>query len=170
MKPAFILLSALLLGACACLLVLSGCKKEEAETDQTPKPADSGEIRFVNELTETDLWILPDTEENRQLPSGTPTVNDLAREGEVALSLEALGGPGLYAVHMFDADGMYFGAAEVPLEAGYTLRFRRQDYGWVLDITDRDGKPVDTLDVFGAMWAGDGGDDLELEDSEGIDG
>ena len=109
----------------------------------------------------TDLWILPDTEENRQLPFSTPTVDELAGGGEVSLSLEALGGPGRYAIHMFDADGMYFGVNEVPLEAGYTLRFRRQDYGCVLDITDRDGKQVDSLDVFGAMWAGDGGDDLE---------
>ena len=166
MKPAFILLTTLLLGASACLLLFSGCKKEEAENG--PDPADSGEILFVNELAETDLWILPDTEENRQLPYSTPTVDDLARGGEVSLSLEALGGPGLYTVHMFDADGMYFGVNEVPLEAGYTLRFRRQDYGLVLDITDKDGKPVDSLDVFGAMWAGDGGDDLE--DSGEIDG
>ena len=99
--------------------------------------------------------------------SGSPALG-LAPAGEISLSLEALGGPGRYVIHMFDADGMYFGVNEVPLEAGYTLRFRRQDYGCVLDITNKDGKPVDSLDVFGAMWAGDGGDDLE--DSGEIDG
>ena len=159
MKPSLILLSLLLLGAS--VLLLTACREKEPEPagSETADPTEDGEITFVNKVETTDVWILPDTEKNRDLPYSTPTIDELETDGESSLSLSSLGGPGKYVIHMFSADGMYYGADEVPLEAGYTLTFRRQDWGWALDVADRDGKLVDSLEVFGAMWAGDGGGD-----------
>ena len=143
------ILTVLLVGAA----FLFGCRKKEPDDD----------ILFINEVEQTDVWILPDTEANRDLPYSTPTIDELEENGQSRLSLQALGGPGMYVVHMFAAEGMYYGVYEVPLEAGYTLKFRRQDWGWMLDVTDKHGKDVASLEVFGAMWAGDGGGD-ELDD------
>ena len=148
-------LAALLVGA----TILFGCRAEIKDVGTT----DNDDILFINEVEQTDVWILPDTEANRDLPYSTPTIDELEENGQSRLSLQELGGPGMYVVHMFAAEGMYYGVYEVPLEAGYTLRFRRQDWGWMLDITDKHGKDVASLEVFGAMWAGDGGGD-ELDD------
>ncbi|MBE6726512.1 MAG: hypothetical protein E7576_15190 [Ruminococcaceae bacterium] len=165
MKPSLLILASLLIGAAAFLL--AGCRKNAPDVGVNPETPTVGgaesadEILFVNEVEKTDVWILPDTEENRDLPYSTPTVNDLEENGEIRLSLSSLGGPGTYVVHMFSEDGMYYGAAGVPIEGGYTLRFRRQDWSWTLEVSDGLGNPVGSYEVFGAMWAGDGGDDLE---------
>ncbi len=116
-----------------------------------------GTVTFINEVEETDVWILPDTEENRELPYSRPTIDDLALNGTSDVSLEA---DGDYVIHMFSSDGMYYGVEGVALRAGDTVRFVRQGFGCALEVTDGEGDPVSSYEVFGAMWAGDGGDDL----------
>ena len=114
-------------------------------------------VSFINEVEETDVWILPDTEENRKLPYSSPTIDDLALNGTSDVSLEA---DGDYVIHMFSSDGMYYGVEGVALRAGDTVRFVRQGFGFALEVTDGEGDPVSSYEVFGAMWDGDGGDDL----------
>ena len=116
-----------------------------------------GTVTFINEVEETDVWILPDTEENRKLPYSRPTIDDLALNGTSEVSLEAEGD---YVFHMFASGGMYYGVEGVALRAGGTVRFVRQGFEFALEVTGGEGNPVSSYEVFGAMFDGASGDDL----------
>lgn len=118
-------------------------------------PVDDGSVvTFRNEVEKTDVWILPDTEENRKLSVwGTATIGGLEKDKSAEVSLFALGGPGQYLVHMITPDEMYFGVSDIKLDAGYTMRFYLADeeyHVWMLEVKDADGNAVDDLEVFGA--------------------
>jgi hypothetical protein len=159
LKQSAIFFLCLLIGACT--LIFHGCiKVKPADPDPPgsvePAPAedDGSVITFVNEREETDIWILPDTDENRKLSLwGAPTIDDLGEGKQAELSLSALGGPGLYVIHMINPDGMYYGVSEVRIEAGYTLVFRTGDWvgAYELEVRDADGETVKVYEVFGAM-------------------
>ncbi len=115
---------------------------------------DGSVVTFRNEVEKTDVWILPDTEENRKLSVwGTATIGGLEKDKSAEVSLFALGGPGQYLVHMITPDEMYFGVSDIKLDAGYTMRFYLADeeyHVWMLEVKDADGNAVDDLEVFGA--------------------
>ena len=115
---------------------------------------DGSVVTFRNEVEKTDVWILPDTEENRKLSVwGTATIGGLEKDKSAEVSLFALGGSGQYLVHMITPDEMYFGVSDIKLDAGYTMRFYLADeeyHVWMLEVKDADGNAVDDLEVFGA--------------------
>ena len=115
---------------------------------------DGSVVTFRNEVEKTDVWILPDTEENRKLSVwGTATIGGLEKDKSAEVSLFALGGPRQYLVHMITPDEMYFGVSDIKLDAGYTMRFYLADeeyHVWMLEVKDADGNAVDDLEVFGA--------------------
>ena len=111
-------------------------------------------ITFINEVEETDLWILPDTAENRKLSLwGTATAADV-NDGEARpITLEGFESPAQAVLHMITMDEMYFGVTDVPLADGYTLRFIADPEWpavWYLQVTDAEGAEIAMLEVFGA--------------------
>ena len=132
----------------------SGSAGSESSGGETSLVDDGSVVTFRNEVEKTDVWILPDTEENRKLSVwGTATIGGLEKDKSAEVSLFALGGPGQYLVHMITPDEMYFGVAGIKLDAGYTMRFYLADeeyHVWMLEVKDADGNAVDDLEVFGA--------------------
>ena len=163
MKQYAIFFLCLLIGACS--LIFCGCIKvkpadpdppgsDEPAIPAAPAEDDGSVITFINKREETDVWILPDTDENRKLSLwGTPTIKALGEGKQAELSLSALGGPGMYVIHMINPDDMYYGVSEVRIEAGYTLVFRTGDWvgAYELEVRDADGETVKVYEVFGAM-------------------
>ncbi|MBQ1356122.1 MAG: hypothetical protein IIY72_06535, partial [Solobacterium sp.] len=89
----------------------------------------AGTITFVNEVTDTDVWILADTEENRKTTVwGTPAVRGLKVNTETEAQLCEPAENGLYLIRMISAGKMYFSADDVVLEDGWTIRFRVGKY------------------------------------------
>jgi hypothetical protein len=140
MKRKALLAACLLLGAC-----LSGCT---AAKDAKPAAA----IAFVNEAEEADLWIVPDTPENRKTTVwGTATASGLGLNETAAVSLDALGGPGTYLIRMIGRRGMYYEVNGVVLEDGYTVRLRTgPGLEVTVEVTDADGETVATYEGFAA--------------------
>ena len=152
------LTTGLLLGGCAAGRPAGSSDSEpqssESSGGETSLVDDGSVVTFRNEVEKTDVWILPDTEENRKLSVwGTATIGGLEKDKSAEVSLFALGGPGQYLVHMITPDEMYFGVAGIKLDAGYTMRFYLADeeyHIWMLEVKDADGNAVDDLEVFGA--------------------
>ena len=151
-KPALIVLLLLLLAlGCAC-----GGEEPSADPDPPADPAPAADevfITFRNEVETADIWLLPQTEENRHSSLwGTATLSELATGAESQVSLTALGGPGTYILLAIDVEEMYYEASDVELAAGYTLRLSESDDPWTvtLDVTDASGAQVASYSVFAA--------------------
>ena len=143
-----------LLAVCMLALFAAGCTREEEPAPEVPA---AGTVIFVNEVTDTDVWILAGTEENRKTTVwGTPAVRGLKVNTETEAQLCEPAENGLYLIRMISAGKMYFSADDVALEDGWTMRFRVGEYyndnpvSWVLEVTDTEGNPVETYEVFGA--------------------
>lgn len=109
-------------------------------------------VTFINETVDADIWIIPDTEANRKTSLwGAASIRDLAVNESAPVSLDALGGPGLYLFRAIDVNDGFYEAAGVFLDAGYTLRFTAgggRPAEAVLEILDADGNLTDTRSVF----------------------
>ena len=149
--------------AAVCLLtglMLTGCGE---------KPPEKAEITFFTDIAGVEVWIAPQTEGGPDLfTEGAPTVT-ADREGEQRLSLDALGGPGLYGIMAYDPGGGVYSAEDVPLEAGAVLRLVDRDYPAEakIEVTDAKGKTVYTCSAFAGLWGGDVLDDLDDLDDPG---
>ena len=140
-----------LVWAAACLLLglaLFGCRAEEKTEDTNVVKM---MIPFANEVTDTDVWILPATEDNKKTSLwGKATLEKLPAGEEGAFSLEELGGSGLYLFRAIDTSGGFYAANDVFLDEGYSLRFTTEG-GFseaVLEVRDAQGVVVDTRSVF----------------------
>ena len=142
-----------------CVLIgslLFGCGKTEqpAVTEApTPVPDSGAAIVFVNGLQQADVWILPETEKNLKTTVwGTATIAKLDTDGEQRLSLDALGGPGVYILRMIDTHGMYYAVDGIALEDGYTVRISRGEEppSALVEVTDSGGAAVASYTAFAA--------------------
>ncbi len=143
-----------LLTACMLILSAAGCTHEEEPAPEGPA---AGTVTFINEVTDTDIWILADTEGNRKTTVwGTPAVRGLITGAETEVQLCEPAESGRYLIRMISAKKMYFSADDVVLQDGWTVRFRAGEYvndnpvSWALEVTDVNGNPVETYEVFGA--------------------
>ena len=136
-------------------LVWWGCRTKEPapETTSVLYAGEGPSITVVNELKESDFWILPDTEANRKTSLwGKAAIAGLGLNETCRLSLTALGGPGDYHLRAITPDGMYFSASGVTLEDGYVLTLKNGGFvgAYLLEVADADGVLVETYQVFGA--------------------
>ena len=141
----------LLIGLCLLAgMTLCGCGEEKADMNEPEKTGAA--VTCINETADADIWIIPDTEANRKTSLwGAAAIKDLGVNESAQISLDALGGPGLYLFRAIDADKGFYGAEGVFLDAGYTLRFTAgggHPAEAVLEILDADGNLTDTWSVF----------------------
>ena len=140
-------LSGTLLCACA-----AGGSTETADTEAVQEGSEEDMITFVNELTDLDVWILPNTEENRRTTLwGTATLGGMSEDEERQISFAALEGEVLYLVRVIDTREVYYAADSVRLEPGCTVRLSSGDGPMtaVLEVTGADGT-TETYVVFAA--------------------
>ena len=134
---------------CVCLLgLLWGCGAEEQPAPQTPE---GKTVTFTNGVTEGDLWILPQTEENRKTTLwGAASLAGVGTGESRRLPLPEPGEEGLYLFRMIDAEGFYYAADGLVLEEGWTLEINEEDGAFTLRVRDGAGEVKDDRDLFAA--------------------
>ena len=140
------------------VLTLFACQKQEEAKPEETETSTTGEmmkIRFVNEVEDTDLWILPQTEKNLKTSLwGTATVAMLKKEDAIEISIEETSDH-LYILRLIDQRGALYSANDFELHDGDTIVFDATDDDFVrarLTLLDKDGKEVKVAEeVFEGM-------------------
>jgi len=132
----------------ACILIGAGLSACTAMPELKPEAA----ITFVQEAEEADVWIIPDTEQNRKTTVwGTATIAKWNANEPRTVSLDAIGGEGTYLIRMIGTDGMFYAADGIALKNGYTVRLRvEDDLSVTVEVTDENGAPIGTYSGFAA--------------------
>ena len=137
-----LILSAVVLCACA-----SGSKSSEDLPEETVS------IGFVNSVQTADVWIIPDTEENRKTSVwGTASIKDAEPEKEYSVSILRSDGD-TYLLRMIDKDHIYYESKPVTLLEGYSIIIyssEENDQDIRLTVYDNDGKKLTDEAVFNA--------------------
>ena len=140
------------------VLTLFACQKQEEAKPEDTETSTTGEvmkIRFVNEVEDTDLWILPQTEKNLKTSLwGTATVAMLKKEDAIEVAIEETSDH-LYILRLIDQRGALYSANDFELHDGDTIVFDAIDDDFVrarLTLLDKEGKEVKVAeDVFEGM-------------------
>ena len=139
----------------ACLiaaLILCGCgKNARPETEpETSEIKTDKKAAFINGVTEADVWILPETEENRKTTVwGTPTAAKVKNGESRDFPLCEPGDGGKYLFRMIDTGHFYYSAGGILLEDGWSLEIKGEDMNeMTLEVKDKNGEIKDTYDVF----------------------
>ena len=140
------------------VLTLFACQKQEEAKPEETETSTTGEmmkIRFVNEVEDTDLWILPQTEKNLKTSLwGTATVAMLKKEDAIEVAIEETSDH-LYILRLIDQRGALYSANDFELHDGDTIVFDAIDDDFVrarLTLLDKEGKEVKVAeDVFEGM-------------------
>ena len=140
------------------VLTLFACQKQEETKPEDTETSATGEmmkIRFVNEVEDTDLWILPQTEKNLKTSLwGTATVAMLKKEDAIEVAIEETSDH-LYILRLIDQRGALYSANDFELHDGDTIVFDAIDDDFVrarLTLLDKDGKEVKVVEeVFEGM-------------------
>ena len=135
-----------------CLLTLlpfGGCKTKKQDQPETKS---IGTVTLRSSIVHADVWLLPDTEQNRKTTLwGTAAAADVKAGESRAAALCEPGGSGLYLFRMIDADGFYYAANGLTLKAGWTVEIKGSDLqAMTVEVTDETGKLQNTYDVFAA--------------------
>ena len=112
-------------------------------------------IRFINEVEDTGLWILPQTKENLKTSLwGTATVAMLKKNETIEIPIEETSDH-LYILRLIDQSGAFYAANDFELYDGDTIVFDAIDDDFVrarLTLLDKDGKEVKVAEeVFEGM-------------------
>ena len=140
------------------VLTLFACQKQEEAKPEETETSTTGEmmkIRFVNEVEDTDLWILPQTEKNLKTSLwGKATVAMLKKEDAIEVAIEETSDH-LYILRLIDQRGALYSANDFELHDGDTIVFDAIDDDFVrarLTLLDKEGKEVKVAeDVFEGM-------------------
>ena len=129
-------------------LTFFACQKQEEAKPEEAETSTTGEmmkIRFVNEVEDTDLWILPQTEKNLKTSLwGTATVAMLKKEDAIEVAIEETSDH-LYILRLIDQRGALYSANDFELHDGDTIVFDAIDDDFVrarLTLLDKEGKEV----------------------------
>ena len=141
-----LILSVVVLFACA-----SG--SSTSKDAQEVAPEETITIGFVNSVKTADVWIIPDTEENRKTSVwGTASVKNAEPEKEYPVSIPHNDGD-TYLLRMIDKDHIYYESKSVTLLEGYSLViYRNEENGRDIRLVvyDSDGKELTDESVFNA--------------------
>ncbi len=146
-----------IIACCLLLPLLFGCGSEEQGSDAEPEPVIeyTSTVSFVNELTEADLWLLPQTEENLKTSLwGTASAAKVKTGESREIRLPEPGDTGCYIFRMIDVDQYYYSANDLVLEDGWTLSIKTEDgdaQTLTVEVKDTDGAVKGTYSVFAAM-------------------
>ena len=107
-------------------------------------------VTFINGARDADIWILPDTQENRKTTLwGTATASKVKTDESRLAPLCEEGDNGRYLLRMIDTDGFYYAADSITLQDGWTLRIYETDVmASTLEVTDGSGVKQGTYEVF----------------------
>jgi hypothetical protein len=140
--------------ACAlALALLGGCGAKAPGAAETPKETPNVQtVTFINGVTDADVWILPETEQNRKTTVwGTATAAKVKTGERREAPLCAPGDEGLYMLRMIDTDHFYYSAGGITLEAGWTMEIKGDSLqSLTLEVKDETGALNAAYEVFAA--------------------
>ena len=109
------------------------------------------EFTFTSRIEEADIWIIPDTQENRKTTLwGTATIKALAQDDTAAVTIYDLSEDGKYLLRVIDHDSMYYSADAIEIPEGGSIELKELDgpMNAELEVFDADGASVATYEVF----------------------
>ena len=120
--------------------------------DWTGEIVTDTEITFVNESEKTDIWILPETNENKKTSLwGKATLAGAEQGKEYSLTVSKPESVGTYIFRAIDEDKLYYEANGITLESGCTLRLKKEGpFTFTIEVTGSDGQIIGTYSVFAA--------------------
>lgn len=126
---------------------LFGCaEKKENKTENVIK------ISVTDKVSDADIWIIPDTEENRKTTVwGTATVSTKLSDTK-AKTVEITSDTKAYLIRIIDTDETYYSADEVSLyDNGSIIITEYSDTSTVVaEVYDADGELMETYELFSA--------------------
>lgn len=112
------------------------CGKQKVQA-QPDKADDMIEISISNQVAEADIWVIPDTEENRKSSVwGSATLSKADTQGTQSNSVQIPAGTGRYLIRMIDTDGMYYAADDIVLADHQSIVIRKgeEDMSAVVEV------------------------------------
>ena len=109
------------------------------------------EISFRNEVETADVWVLPQTEENRKSSLwGSPSAGKLGVGETAELTLSNPAYAEAWLVRIIDVDKAYYAAQDLRLEDGCTvvLRSEGSKFEAVIEVLDPSGAVVSSTEAF----------------------
>lgn len=109
------------------------------------------DIKVENQLVTTDIWILPDTAENRKITVwGTATIKDFAIGDECSVGLIESDTSNAYVVNMIDEDEMYYSAVDVIINQNDKIVITpgEEDMSANVEVYDEDGTLTNSYPMF----------------------
>lgn len=134
------------------MLGLFGCSKNnQTKKEEIKKIEEKIKISVTNETVDADIWIVPDTDENRKTSVwGTATVSkDNAPVGKTVIT-EISASTEKYLIRMIDKDEMYYSADGIKIGQGQLLIIRcgEEDMTAIIEVHDKDGKLTAEYEMF----------------------
>lgn len=122
----------------AALIIFCGCKAKEQNNMEIKSDKT---ITFINGVTEADVWIMPETEENLKTSLwGTPLIPKIKTGENRQAPLCEPGDDSHYIVRLIDTDGFYYSAKGITLEDGWALKIAGEKMNSVIiEVTDASG-------------------------------
>lgn len=132
------------------MLGLFGCGKQKI-TPQNNIVDDVIEIRVSNQIGAADIWVLPNTEENRKTTVwGKAMVSRHIAPDDEGTAVTISAGAEEYLFRMIDTDEMYYEADGIVLADHQSLVIRdgEEDMTAVVEVYSAEGTLVAEYDVF----------------------
>ncbi len=146
------------MGCLIMLLGLFGCGKQENEvntnnsgTELSETEAETLKFSFTSRIEEADIWIIPDTQDNRKTTLwGSTTIKALAQDATAEVALSDLSEDGKYLLRVIDHDSMYYSADAIEIPEGCSMELKELDgpMSAELQVFDADGTSFATYEVF----------------------
>ena len=132
---------AVIVVAVAAIIIFGGKSKNTAK---------SINIVFKNEVTKADIWILPETKENKATTTwGKATVPKGKSEQEIAVNKDE--GTETFIFRAIDEEDMYYEADGIILEDGFAVIFKKgSDLSYTVETVNSEGQTVKSYSVFAA--------------------
>lgn len=111
-----------------CIIMLAAlCACAGGESNETESTSGKT-VTFVNGITDADVWILPETQENLKTTVwGKATLPGIKAGESRTFPLCEPGDDGLYMLRVIDTGGFFFSANGIALDDGMTLKITGDD-------------------------------------------
>ena len=116
------------------------------------KTKTAGTFTVINDVKEADIWILPETDKNKNTSVwGKATASKVKTGENREVSLCEPGDNGYYILRMIDSDSFFYSSNGIELKSDYTLRIKETDSKKIVAETlDEKGVLINSYDVFSA--------------------
>lgn len=110
------------------------------------------EISFTNQLNESDIWIIPDTESNRKTTTwGTATLSKMKiNDKKSAYIVKSIKSENSYLIRLIDVDKMFYSADAVIINNNDSIIIKKgnEPMSAIVEVYDSNGKINASYEMF----------------------